>query len=132
MISADREIESKTRTLKRMKSQLYSIQAAQIKEDVVSGGVQITGEDRIIRALEYEKELIGELMDLFELKEKVRKKISKLSKENHRTLLQERYLNGYKMEEVADFMGYNPIYIYDVHTKALEEFGKVLNESDVL
>lgn len=121
---ADREIESKTRVLNKMKSQLYSIQAAQIKEDVVSGGVKITGEDRIVRALEYEKELIGELMDLFELKEEARKKINRLDKEVYRTVLFERYLNNNQWNDVAEFMGYEESQIFRLHNNALARFSE--------
>ena len=122
---ADREIESKTRVLKKMKSQLYSIQAAQIKEDVVTGGKKITGEDRIVRAMEYEKELISELMDLFELKEEARRYINRLDKEVSRTVLFERYLNNNQWNDVADFMGYEERYTKRLHNEALKELSEI-------
>lgn len=123
--NADREIDSKTRVLSKMKSQLYSIQSAQIRENVVQGGVKVTNEDRILRALEYEKKLIDELMNLFELKEDAREIIEQLNREVDRTLLTERYLNNNKWSEVSDFMDYEERYTKRLHNDALREFAKV-------
>lgn len=130
--TADKEIDSKTRMLEKMKSQLYSIQSSRMKEDVGSGGKKVTSEDRILRTMEYEKELIGELMDLLELKAEARRGINKIDKGVYRTVLCERYINNDKWENVANFMGYTVVYVQELNKKAIYELSKVPMKYDVI
>lgn len=58
--------------------------------------------------------------ELLEAADAVERAVSTVQEPRYRRLLRLRYIQGLTWERVADEMGYNPRYVFDLHSQALD------------
>ena len=121
----DQEINAKEEIKHKMRGRLTSISSSKLKDVNVQGGETVTLEDRIIKYVDYSKEIDDLIDELTETKMEVIRNIEKLDDSLFRTLLTERYVNCKEWEEVAECIGYEKRYTLKLHNDALREFAKL-------
>lgn len=82
-------------------------------------------EDIILRIVALESEIQDDLEYLIELKEKATHMIKKVKNVEHRTLLEERYLNFKTWEQIAEDLQYSVRQVYRMHGEAILECEKL-------
>lgn len=78
-------------------------------------------ENTIIRIIELEGIVCGEYECLIDIRQDISRAISKLSDQRYRTLLEMRYINGYKWHRISYTMHYERSHIMRMHEMALCE-----------
>ena len=85
----DQEINAKEEIKHKMRGRLTSISSSKLKDVNVQGGETVTLEDRIIKYVDYSKEIDDLIDELTETKMEVIRNIEKLDDSLFRTLLTE-------------------------------------------
>ena len=76
-----------------------------------------------------QEEINRDIDELVDLKAEITRRIRQLSKPEYQTVLELRYLCFMTWEEIGDRMRYSMPYLFKLHTRALEELGKDLEEA---
>ncbi len=85
-------------------------------------------EDSIIRLMEAENELNGEIDRLVDLKRTIYQLLQRVREPELQLLLELRYLCFKSWSEIAVTMEYDDRYVYKVHGRALREVEKILSD----
>lgn len=83
--------------------------------------------DNVSKIADINIEINKEVDALVNKRREVNKTISAIKDSRYRSVLELVYVNGMRVEEVADIMHYDRKYIYTLRENAIEEFEKVLN-----
>lgn len=86
-----------------------------------SGTPNVSGlQDTICRIVDLEAEISRSVDQLIELRREMMHAIDAVPNAEYRTLLSMRYLSFRSWQDIADGMGYNEKYVYELHGKALK------------
>ena len=85
-------------------------------------------EDSILRLMEAENELNGEIDRLVDLKRDIHRLLQRVREPELQLLLELRYLCFKSWSEIAVTMEYDDRYVYKVHGRALREVEKILSD----
>ncbi|WP_337556410.1 DUF1492 domain-containing protein [Acidaminococcus intestini] len=115
--------------LREQRSMLDGIRAIVYDGIHVSGGVSRDVADGI-DALERKKlEICNEWVRLVNKRAQVQALIARMTKQEHKDLLIERYINCKRWEDVSRAMNYDQRWLFRLHEKAIKEFEKICNEN---
>lgn len=109
-------------------SELYSLKlmATSISSPVISEKVQSGGENNAMRIIDkivdLQKEINLEIDKLVDLKFEIREKIGNVYNQKFITLLTDKYINGFTLEQIAERMDISYTTICKLHGEALEIF----------
>ncbi len=81
----------------------------------------------VVSIVDLEKKIDEEMADLMELKMEIREKIHQVEHPNRRIVLQYRYINFFKWEEIAEKMSYSVKQIHRIHRDALLDISTFIN-----
>lgn len=84
-------------------------------------------ENAVLGIMELEEEIDLKIDELVAYKKAVIDMISKLNNKELMLLLELRYIQGYKFEQIADIMNYDRRQVSRLHNKALDKFQKILD-----
>lgn len=109
-------------------SELYSLKlmATSISSPVISEKVQSGGENNTMRIIDkivdLQNEINLEIDKLVTLKSEIREKIGNVYNQKFITLLTDKYINGFTLEQIAERMDISYTTICKLHGEALEIF----------
>jgi len=117
----DQQINSKLEQVSALR-QLATKATASIHAERVSGTKQRSPlENAVVKLIDLEHEINGDIDRLVDLKRELNGFISGMENHAYKMVLELRYLSSNTWEEVADVMGYDLRWIYRLHGKALAE-----------
>ena len=116
----DSRIESKIRQLEQLNALKTCVGALDYSKDRIQTSTTNSTEDRLIRIIDLEHNINSDIDDLINMKNEARKVISKL-KGVERTVLEMRYFEAMKWEEIAFRLGDEVRQIYRFHGKGLSD-----------
>ena len=120
-------IESKIRQLEHIKSTMTDLGAIDYSKDRVQTGVSSSVENTVIRVADLEADINKDINKLVDMKQQARKVINKAAGIES-VILEMRYLENMKWEEIAYRLNYSLPAVYKIHGKALKtikEYSKV-------
>ncbi len=85
-------------------------------------------ENAMIKYMELKADITAYLAKLFKIKKEIFDFIEKIDDQKCRTVLINRYINGYTFEKIAETMYMNERWVYRIHKKALEICDEKLKE----
>lgn len=85
-------------------------------------------EDVILKIIELEEEIHGDMSNLIDLKQCIMQTIKKLKVVDFQTVLEFRYLCMKQWEQIAVNMGYSLQHIFRLHDKALKDVWVILKD----
>ncbi|MBO4898457.1 MAG: sigma-70 family RNA polymerase sigma factor [Clostridia bacterium] len=95
---------------------------------VKSSSLQNKRENAAIKYMELKAVITARLAELFKIKKEIFDFIEKIDDAKCRTVLINRYINGYTFEKIAETMYMNERWVYRIHKKALEICDEKLKE----
>lgn len=86
-------------------------------------------EQKIVKLLDLENEIKNEIVELMNVKLEIVYAICCVETPKYRRLLEQRYLNFKKWDQIAKEMGYDLRYLHKLHRSALLACNSVLNKN---
>jgi hypothetical protein len=122
----DARISANMLEAERLRALATSIPSPGLSQDRVqaSGAPDRIG-GIVAEIVELETEISAEIDRLVGLKAEIRERIGMMADDDLKLILQKRYLNFQKWEQIAVDMGYNYRWVLKLHNKALREFEKL-------
>lgn len=115
-------IESKLEEIERIDNSLYP--GASIADGMPRGSRKDNASDKVDGAVDYVRRIrgkvIAELRELEALRDEISAAINSIPSQQHRQLLELRYINFYGWRKIAEKMGYSEDHIYKLHGEALK------------
>lgn len=124
----DQWINSKLRQVENLRSLTQKVTASYDREPVSHTRNVTSLEDSIIRLMEGEEQINQQIDKMVNLKMDIAALIDHVRNENYRLILEKRYLCFLSWDEIATDMHYSSRWVRNVHERALEVVGKLLNE----
>lgn len=118
IIRLNDRIESKLRQKEELKSTMYSIGGIDYSKDRVQTSKVNTTEDLIIKIVDFEEEITRSIDSLIDLKQGASKVIDQIDGV-YGTVLEMRYLECMRWEEIAYRLNYSMQHVYRIHGQAL-------------
>ena len=81
-------------------------------------------ESFVIQLEKAEKKQLEVLSEYYSTYANIQAQIAAISPEVYRQILTLRYLDGMKLERIADLLGYSDVYVRKLHGRALQAFAK--------
>ena len=81
-------------------------------------------ESFVIQLEKAEKKQLEVLSEYYSTYANIQAQIAAISPEIYRQILTLRYLDGMKLERIADLMGYSDVYVRKLHGRALQAFDR--------
>ena len=81
-------------------------------------------ESFVIQLEKAEKKQLEVLSEYYSTYANIQAQIAAISPEVYRQILTLRYLDGMKLERIADLMGYSDVYVRKLHGRALQAFDR--------
>ena len=107
--------------------QMETLNALATKATTTFGNEPVSGtrdvhkrEETICKIVDLQNEINADIDNLVDLKRELRKTIESIPNVDYRTVLELRYLNFRKWEEIAVTMGYRLRNVHYIHDKAIE------------
>ncbi|SFE60783.1 DUF1492 domain-containing protein [Succiniclasticum ruminis] len=107
--------------------QMEALNALATKATTTFGNEPVSGtrdvhkrEETICKIVDLQNEINADIDSLVDLKRELRKTIESIPNVDYRTVLELRYLNFRKWEEIAVTMGYRLRNVHYIHDKAIE------------
>ena len=107
--------------------QMEALNALATKATTTFGNEPVSGtrdvhkrEETICKIVDLQNEINADIDNLVDLKRELRKAIESIPNVDYRTVLELRYLNFRKWEEIAVTMGYRLRNVHYIHDKAIE------------
>lgn len=122
-------IDIKLEEVSSLRSLASRVTTAFGQEKIQTTKKQSPMEDVIVRLMDLENEVNGDIDSLIELKEEVIENINKIDNGNLRLLLIMRYIYNKDWKDIADNMLYDVRTIYRFHKLGLKEIDKILKLS---
>jgi DNA-directed RNA polymerase specialized sigma subunit len=127
---------------KRIEANLEEIQRLRTLAERITGTYRVTRSSsldqrgRLERAITDIDELVSnigaDVNDLVSVKHDIRDTIRQVDRHEEQTLLQLRYLNGMKWEEIAVEMGYSWQWTHKIHKKALDSVKEAIKSDTIM
>ena len=124
----DQWINSKLRQVENLRSLTQKVTASYGREPVSHTRNVTSLEDSIIRLMEGEEQINQQIDKMVNLKMDIAALVDHVRNENYRLILEKRYLCFLSWDEIATDMHYSSRWVRNVHERALEVVGKLLNE----
>ena len=115
----DQRIEARCEERDRLLSRLTTGRMTHLTGMPRGGGYDWT--DAVSKLVELEREIGQEIMDLCRLKREINETIDRVEDMTYRRLLELRYRNYMRWDDIADAMGYDVRWVYILHGRALRE-----------
>lgn len=119
IIDLDRRIDSKIRQLESLKQMQGSLSAIDYSKDKVQTSVTSSLENSVVKIVDLQIEINKDIDELVDMKNEARMLINEV-KGIEGTVLEMRYLECMKWEEVAYRLNYSIQGIYKIHGQALQ------------
>lgn len=116
-------IDSKLRQLEELKLTRESIKGIDYSIDKVQTGPTSSIENTIIKIVDYEQEISKDMEKLINMKNNASKEINEIQG-IYGTILEMRYLECMRWEEIAYRLNYGIRHVYKLHGQALKELKK--------
>lgn len=127
----DLNIKCKEREVLRLQQDIMYLQALDYSKDIVSGGQPITFEEKIANIDVLSNELMREWSGYLRERERARFLINAIPSTKQKTVLIDRYINGYTWEKVAELIGCSVQNIHqNLHKRAIRNFEEVFKKVD--
>lgn len=126
----DLNIKCKEREVLRLQQDIMYLQALDYSKDIVSGGQQITFEDKIANIDALSNELMREWSGYLRERERARFLINAISSAKQKAVLIDRYINCYTWEMVAELIGCSVQNIHNLHKRAIRNFEVIFKKVD--
>lgn len=98
------------------------------KERIQTSGSYDKVGDIVSKIIDLETEINNEIYKYVNIKNEIRDKINIVENKDYRLILQKRYLNFEKWEQIAVDMGYSYFHVTSrLHNKAIDSFSKIKN-----
>lgn len=129
-----RDVKREIRLLEEqiLRQEVYASNAKAIRYDIDRVQTSPVGDNMaeiVADIVESTYKLRDKILKLMKQEDEARLYLVKLREEHERVLVLH-YFDGLKWEDVAEKIGYDDKYIYDVKNKALDELTQVLTKSD--
>lgn len=118
IIRLNDRIESKLRQKEELKSTMYSIGSIDYSKERVQTSLVNSTEDLIIKIVDFEEEITRSIDRLIDLKQEASKVIDQIDGA-YGTVLEMRYLECMRWEEIAYRLNYSIQHVYRLHGQAL-------------
>lgn len=118
IIRLNDRIESKLRQKDELKSTMYNIGSIDYSKDRVQTSLVNSTEDLIIKIVDFEEEITRSIDRLIDLKQEASKVIDQIDGV-YGTVLEMRYLECMRWEEIAYRLNYSIQHVYRLHGQAL-------------
>jgi len=118
IIRLNDRIESKLRQKDELKSTMYNIGSIDYSKDRVQTSKVNSTEDLIIKIVDFEEEITRSIDRLIDLKQEASKVIDQIDGV-YGTVLEMRYLECMRWEEIAYRLNYSIQHVYRLHGQAL-------------
>ena len=115
----DQRIEARCEERERLMSRLTTGRMTHLTGMPRGGGYDWT--DALAKLVELDRQLGGEIMELCRLKREINETIDRVEDMTYRRLLELRYRNYMRWDDIADTMGYDVRWVYVLHGRALRE-----------
>lgn len=126
----DLNIRCKEREVLRLQQDIMYLQAIDYSKDIVSGGQPITFEDKIANIDVLSNELMREWSSYLRERERARFLINAIPSSKQKSVLIDRYVNGYTWEKVAECIGCSVQNIHNLHKRAIRNFEEIFKKVD--
>ena len=113
----DQRIEARCEERERLLAKLTTGRMTHLTGMPRGGGYDWT--DAVAKLVELDRQLGGEIMELCKLKREINECIGRVEDMRYRRLLELRYRNYMRWDDIADEMGYDVRQIYRIHGEAL-------------
>lgn len=118
--------KEKQEELETLRTYTSSVAAVNYQKERIQATKKVdTLEENIIRCEQLEEQVNNMFNRYFDTRKKITDEIQELENEKHIELLFKWYVQGKKIEQIADEMGYSEYYIKELKGKALDEFQKL-------
>ena len=124
----DQRINSKLQQVESLRSLTQKVTASYSGEPVSHTRNVTSLQDTILRLMEAEEQVNQQIDELVSLKMNIASLIDQVRNESYRLILEKRYLCFLSWDEIATDLHYSSRWVRNVHERALEVVGKLLNE----
>jgi len=126
--NAHKRIQTLEARREQLRSDMYSIKspAGSMNPDKVQSSMTGDALIKIIAQVDsMERDIVRELRKLYCLQRTITNQIDGIKDERYHTILYQRYVLFYMWEQIAVNMGIEIRWVYRLHGKALQEFGRI-------
>ena len=122
----NQRIDNKLEQLERLKAMAMRV-TTNLTQEKVSGGYNERNpmENTIVKIMDLEREVNGEIDKLINLKQEILETISLVDNPMAQLLLEMRYINRRTWGEIAEELGYSDRGIHKIHGRALKEIDEI-------
>ena len=124
VLKLDRLINSKLTELSRLRHNMESLSSPTLSSDKVRSGGLNNSMSTIDKIMDLERTIDSEIDKLVDLKAEIRSKIDRVYNPDFITVLTDKYINGYTLDQIAERMNVTPKTVYRWHGAALQIFRK--------
>lgn len=117
-------IKSKRERLDRWKDQTTEITVQLSKDPVISTSEKQQTEKAIVAIVDLERTIEKDISDLAKLELEIQKEINLLDDDLQKTVLELRYLNFMKWDDICMELNYSSRQIFNIHKSAIMSFMK--------
>jgi hypothetical protein len=126
----NQRIESNRDEIARLRVLAEGVSSPQLSADrIQSSGNQDKMAQTICKIIDLEHDIQAEIDSLIELRREIRERINAMPDDKLRLVLQNRYLNFQKWENIAVEMNYAFQWVMILHNRALKEFNRLYFDS---
>ena len=124
----DRQIDAKIKTAEALRSHLMKSPSNMKADPVMETPDPHRTEKLITKIMDLEKEIDSDIDELVDLKAKIYRNIQAVDDPLCKMLLEMRYLNNEKWEDIADDLGKGLRWVYSLHGRALQLYEEIFEE----
>lgn len=124
----DRRIKSKTEQMQQMRD--LAVQVTQVISDMPKAPSGSTSRmaDTVSKIIDYETEISIDLEKLVLLKKDILAMTKMLTKPEYQMILEKRYVDMQRWDDIADDLGFDPRWVQRLHGKALAELQQYIDK----
>lgn len=127
----DQRINNKLSQKEHLKSQTMKVTASYKQDKVSSTKQKSPMEEAIIKTIILEQEINKNIDELYRIKIDMTIFISEIEEPLNRLLIDLRYIQGKRWDDIADYLGYNVRWVHKLHLKALKEADTLLQKKEI-
>ncbi len=118
----DELINSSLKELEQLREMSTCIKSIQMGEKVKGSSRADETANTVIKIVDLERQINGEIDRFVNLKKEIREKISQLKNKDEELVLKGRYLNFDTWEVIAEEMGFSTQWTHEIHKRGLKNF----------
>ena len=123
-------IDSKIRQMEQLKKYYTTVRAFDYSKEKITGGVKNDFTDTVNKIVDLENEITRDIDELIDRKNKMNDFIKSTLSGNEYSIIQMRYFEELKWEEIAIRLNYDYSWVLRLHGKALQELNKEATKSN--